>query len=72
MPEIKLVKKYPHISDEDVSEIFQNGYMQGFENGRKNCVPIDWLEKNAITQLDFGLGIRMLIKKYREEQNGEK
>lgn len=31
------------------------------------AIPVEWLEKNAITQLDFGLGIRMLIKKWRDE-----
>ena len=41
MAEIKLVKKYPNIRDEDVIEIFQEGYLKGFENGRKNAIPID-------------------------------
>lgn len=41
MAEIKLVKKYPNIRDEDVTEIFQEGYLKGFENGRKNAIPID-------------------------------
>ena len=41
MEEIKLVKKYPNIRDEDVTEIFQEGYLKGFENGRKNAIPID-------------------------------
>lgn len=41
MTEIKLVKKYPNIRDEDVIEIFQEGYLKGFENGRKNAIPID-------------------------------
>lgn len=34
----------------------------------KNSIPIEWLEKNAITQLDFGMGIRMLIQQFRKEQ----
>lgn len=41
MAEIKLEKKYPNIRDEDVIEIFQEGYLKGFENGRKNAIPID-------------------------------
>ena len=41
MAEIKLVKKYPNIRDEDVIEIFQEGYLKGFENGRKNAIPVD-------------------------------
>ena len=45
MAEIKLVKKYPNIRDEDVIEIFQEGYLKGFENGRKNAIPIEWIKK---------------------------
>ena len=45
MPEIKLVKRYPHIKDEDVTSIFQEGYIKGFENGRKGAIPIEWIEK---------------------------
>ena len=45
MAEIKLVKKYPNIRDEDVIEIFQEGYLKGFENGRKNAIPINWIKK---------------------------
>ena len=44
MPEIRLVKKYPHIKDEDVINIFQEGYIKGFENGRKGAIPIEWLK----------------------------
>ena len=44
MPEIRLVKKYPHIKDEDVINIFQEGYVKGFENGRKSAIPIEWLK----------------------------
>ena len=44
MPEIRLVKKYPHIKDEDVISIFQEGYVKGFENGRKDAIPIEWLK----------------------------
>ena len=45
MPEIRLVKKYPHIKDEDVTSIFQEGYIKGFENGRKDAIPIEWIEE---------------------------
>ena len=41
MPKIKLVKRYPHIKDEDVSNIFQEGYIKGFENGRKKMRLVD-------------------------------
>lgn len=34
MPTIKLEKRYPHIADEDVTEIFNAGYLQGWENAR--------------------------------------
>ena len=44
MAEIKLVKKYPHIKDEDVTSIFQEGYLKGFENGRKGTIPIEWIK----------------------------
>lgn len=59
MPEIRLVKKYPHIKDEDVISIFQEGYIKGFENGRKGAIPIEFLEKwfgdnyNALTDLEM-------------------
>ena len=45
MPEIRLVKKYPHIKDEDVTSIFQEGYIKGFENGRKDAIPIEWIKE---------------------------
>ena len=45
MPEIRLVKKYPHIKDEDVINIFQEGYVKGFENGRKGAIPIEWMKR---------------------------
>lgn len=47
MSEIKLVKKYPNIRDEDVTEIFQEGYLKGFENGRKGAIPIEWLKNKS-------------------------
>lgn len=44
MAEIRLVKRYPHIKDEDITSIFQEGYIKGFENGRKGAIPIEWLK----------------------------
>lgn len=44
MPEIRLVKRYPHIKEEDVVCIFLNGYFKGLENGRKRTIPIEWLK----------------------------
>ena len=44
MPEIRLVKRYPHIKDEDVTSIFQEGYVKGFENGRKGAIPIEYIK----------------------------
>jgi hypothetical protein len=52
MPEIRLVKKYPHIKDEDVTSIFQEGYIKGFENGRKGAIPIEWIKSKIDAILD--------------------
>lgn len=57
MAEIKLVKKYPNIRDEDVIEIFQEGYLKGFENGRKNAIPIEWIKKKCNEADNIGMGI---------------
>lgn len=43
MTEIKLEKRFPHISDEDVTRIFQDGYMKGWEDARKKAIPIEWI-----------------------------
>lgn len=51
MPEIKLAKKYPHIKDEDVINIFQEGYIKGFEHGRKDAILIEWLKSKIDTIL---------------------
>lgn len=45
MTEIKLEKRFPHIPDEDVTRIFQDGYMKGWENARKKAIPIELIEK---------------------------
>lgn len=63
MPEIRLVKKYPHIKDEDVTSIFQEGYIKGFENGRKDAIPIEWIKKWCNTQNGKSLEER-LLKRY--------
>jgi hypothetical protein len=72
MPEIRLVKKYPYIKDEDVISIFQEGYIKGFENGRKGAIPIEWLERKgmilAANKYDFSAGvIRIVIKEWEKE-----
>ena len=48
MKEIKLEKRFPHIKDEDVTRIFQEGYIKGFKNGRKGTIPVDWIEKQKV------------------------
>ena len=45
MTEIKLEKRFPHIPDEDVTRIFQDGYRKGWENARKKAIPIEWINK---------------------------
>lgn len=45
MTEIKLEKRFPHIPDEDVTRIFQDGYRKGWENARKKAIPIEWIEE---------------------------
>ena len=47
MREIKLEKRFPHIPDEDVTTIFQEGYIKGWENARRKSIPIDWLVTKA-------------------------
>lgn len=59
MTEIRLVKKYPHIKDEDVTSIFQEGYIKGFENGRKGAIPIEWLHSIMKKQLIFAMNSEM-------------
>lgn len=45
MTEIKLEKRFPHIPDEDVTRIFQDGYMKGWENARKKAIPPNWIKR---------------------------
>lgn len=47
MTEVKLEKRFPHIPDEDVTRIFQDGYMKGWENARKKAIPVEWIKKYA-------------------------
>lgn len=47
MTEIKLEKRFPHIPDEDVIRIFQDGYRKGWENARKKAITIEWILKWA-------------------------
>lgn len=44
MPEIRLVKRYPHIKDEDVTRIFQDGYMKGWESAKKKAIPVEFIK----------------------------
>lgn len=54
MKEIKLEKRFPHIKDEDVTSIFQEGYIKGFENGRKGAIPIEWIKNYCKEQRKKG------------------
>lgn len=63
--QIKLEKKYPHIRDEDVTQIFNDGYIKGFENGRKNAIPIEWMQQMIEEDKSSGH-----IDEYGEYQEG--
>lgn len=71
MTEIKLEKRFPHIPDEDVTRIFQDGYMKGWENARKKAIPIELYEQIkgerdvAIEQLK-SLNVELFEKPYRK------
>ena len=75
MTEIKLVKRYPHLKDEDVTSIFQEGYIKGFENGRKGAIPIEWIkkwnQKNENFFLYMGLA-RKLIEDWEKENETDR
>ena len=66
MTTIKLEKRYPHIADEDVTEIFNAGYLQGWENARRNAIPVEWLKEKYSWLTMAG----EIIKDW-EEQNKE-
>ncbi len=73
MPEIRLVKKYPHIKDEDVTSIFQEGYIKGFENGRKGAIPVEWIEKWVVTtNMGAGRTIDRLLEDWEKENSLDK
>lgn len=71
MTEVKLEKRFPHIPDEDVTRIFQDGYMKGWENARKKAIPIELYEQVrgerdvAVEQLK-SLNIELFEKPYRK------
>lgn len=69
MTEIKLVKKYPNIRDEDVTEIFQEGYLKGFENGRKNAIPVEWIENKlkCCDNVNAEIFVKSLISDWEKE-----
>ena len=69
MTEIRLVKKYPHIKDEDVTSIFQEGYVKGFENGRKDAIPIEWIRKmmDKYKDWEFDNFCQSLIETWEKE-----
>lgn len=54
MATIKLEKRYPDIPEETVTEIFQRGYLEGWNNARERerldlrlaeAIPIEWIEQ---------------------------
>lgn len=74
MTEIKLVKRYPHIKDEDVTSIFQEGYIKGYENGRRGAIPIEWINKKSLeflTNKNFRLAtdFQEVIDMWKVENN---
>ena len=71
MPTIKLEKRYPHIADEDVTEIFNAGYLQGWENARRKAIPIEWIKQWMVDnwELECNYGIEDMIDDWEEEQN---
>ena len=71
MTEIKLIKRYPHIKDEDVTTIFQEGYTKGFENGRKGAIPIEWIKKWLNGSRSSGLSIDVMSLLYDWEKENE-
>lgn len=72
MAEIKLVKRYPHIKDEDVTSIFQDGYIKGFENGRKGAIPIEWIREyckynHTPDGMDWHKAVDLIIKRWEKD-----
>lgn len=74
MTEIKLEKRFPHIPDEDVTRIFQDGYRKGWENARKKAIPIEWILKWACEFIDpnsEGYKMAMELVHDWEKENGK-
>lgn len=69
MKEIKLEKRFPHIKVEDVTSIFQEGYIKGFENGRKGAIPIEFIKRKAFENpsLSRNLFYRLIIDEWEKE-----
>ncbi|MBR2554938.1 MAG: hypothetical protein IKE94_08785 [Aeriscardovia sp.] len=69
MTQIKLVKRYPHIKDEDVTSIFQEGYIKGFANGRKGAIPIEWIKKwlNGSRSSGLSIDVMSLLNDWEKE-----
>lgn len=70
MTEIKLEKRFPHIPDEDVTRIFQDGYMKGWENARKKAIPIEYIEafkKEVRDVTNGGAVIDWLLENWEKE-----
>ena len=70
MTEIKLEKRFPHIPDEDVTRIFQDGYMKGWENARKKAIPIEWIEKKlyCCDNINAEIFVKSLIRDWEKEK----
>lgn len=71
MTEIKLEKRFPHIPDEDVTRIFQDGYMKGWENARKKAIPIEYIEafKNEVRDVANGKAVIDWLLEDWEKEN---
>lgn len=69
MTEIKLEKRFPHIPDEDVTRIFQDGYMKGWENARKKAIPVEWIENKlkCCDNINAEIFVKSLIRDWRKE-----
>ena len=72
MTEIKLEKRFPHIPDEDVTRIFQDGYMKGWENARKKAIPIEWIRNYVsiwVSEAYKNFVLNMITKWEKENAN---
>ena len=78
MATIKLEKRYPHIADEDVTEIFNAGYLQGWKNSRRKAIPIewitDWLTKQTIPATSYGIdysAVEKMLEDWEKENEAD-